>query len=846
MRPGDVLAHYRIEELLGAGGMGEVYRAHDDKLNRTVALKLLPQDSVSDPDRRRRFLQEAQTASALDHPNIVTIHDIVEADGQHFIVMQYVKGRTLRELIREGLEISMALDYAVQIAEGLSAAHAAGIVHRDLKPDNVIIDDTGRPKILDFGLAKLTEPLDVYEAETRDQVRLTKEGHIVGTAAYMSPEQAQGKKVDARSDIFSFGSVLYEMVTGKHAFEGDNVASVMAAIIKEDPLPVEPAGLDALLRRTLEKDPARRLSSMGEAKKELETIRSAPKARAAWRVPGWLGVAALLIVVALLLYALWPVPDSLPPPRVVPVTSDPGDKDYPVLSPDEGRVAFLMNGDVHVQNSSGGDALQLTDTSAEEVSAAWTPDGQRITFLRATETERAIFSISALGGAETKITNALGMEGDPTSGMSWSPDGKTLAYVDRDAPDDPIAVFLLDTVSGERTRLTNPSAQDLGDGDPIFSPDGQTIAFVRMTSQSWYSDIYLKDLNGGEEVRLTSDKREIFGLDWAADGRSIIYAADEGTTITLYRIPVSGGEPRTIEGVEGKAHRPSVSRTGSFLVYSQSTVDENIWRAPGPRSAGGEPKYLFGSTRGESSPQYSPDVTRIAFVSDRSGNWEVWLCDSDGENPVRLTRFGKFAGIPRWSPDGDTILLHARLEDHVDIYRISAAGGVPERFTTEPSNDGVPSLSRNGEWLYFNSDRSGSMQIWKMAAAGGKATQLTRNGGVQPVESFDGAFVYFMKVESGVWRVPSSGGPAEEEEIVLADVPPQGWALIEDGIAFVNEATHNFEFFDFASGEKTPFASAPKEAWQLRGLSLSPDGRWLLYPQNDAPGADIVMLENFR
>jgi serine/threonine protein kinase len=224
MQRGDTLLHYRIERMLGAGGMGAVYKARDTKLNRTVALKLLPAELTSDPERRRRFELEAQAASALDHPNIVTIHDIVEADDRLFIVMQYVRGRSLRVVIDEGLELGAALDYAIQIADGLATAHAAGIVHRDLKPENVLVGDDGRVKILDFGLAKLTEPEDPDEAETRDHLQLTKEGRVLGTAAYMSPEQAQAKEVDARSDVFSFGSLLYEMVTGKRAFPGDDLA----------------------------------------------------------------------------------------------------------------------------------------------------------------------------------------------------------------------------------------------------------------------------------------------------------------------------------------------------------------------------------------------------------------------------------------------------------------------------------------------------------------------------------------------------------------------------------------------------------------------------------------------
>ncbi len=837
------------------GGMGAVYRALDTKLNRTVAIKVLPQEWVSNHERRRRFVQEAQAASALDHPNIVTIHDITEADGRHFIVMQYVKGRTLRELVREGLEVSKSLDYAVQMADGLASAHAAGIVHRDLKPENVLVDEKGRVKILDFGIAKLTEPADVHEAETRDQVPLTKEGHILGTAAYMSPEQAQGKKVDARSDIFAFGSVFYEMLTGQPAFEGDNIASVMAAIIRDDPAPVTkvvpnaPRGIDGFLRRTLEKDPANRFSSMEEVKTELGTIQSllqAPRRVLSIKLR-WLGASAVLVIMGLSFYALQNrlLPSTsppLPPTRTVPVTSYPGVESYPAISPDGSRVAFLMNDDVYVQNTSGGNALQLTDRSTKEISLTWTPDGQRITFLRSSESGLEIYSVPVLGGAETRITGLGGIARN-VFGLSWSPDGKNLAYVDSDTPDVPQAIFLLDMETGERTRLTFPPPESIGDLYPVFSPDGGRIAFVRMATTHIVRDIYTKDLKGEEEVRLTSEGGNLsVGFDWSTDGRSIIYSLQG----RLYRIAASGGEPHPVEGVEGRAGWLSVSRNGTFLVYAQSLDDWNIWRAPGSRSQSGEPKRFFGSTRLEHTPVYSPDGTRIAFVSNRTGGQEIWICDSHGASPMRLTALEDHADRPSWSPDGEEIVFDASREGQTDVYRVSAAGGVPLRLTNEPSVDAGASWSRNGEWIYFISDRSGSRQIWKMTAAGEKATQLSQNGGWQPTESFDGAFVYFSKTEGGdgIWRLPSSGG---DEEPVLDGVYPHRWSLTEDGIAYINEVTQEFELFDFASGKRTHFSSPTGPLFPRGGgVSLSPDGRWLIYPQNDAAGIDLVMLENFR
>ncbi len=290
MKPGETVAQYRIIERLGAGGMGEVYKALDTKLNRPVALKTLRKEFVSNPDRRRRFVQEAHAASALDHPNIVTIHDIAEVDGLHFIVMQYVDGESLGELIRnQRLDLDKALDYAVQMAEGLERAHRDGIIHRDLKPDNVMVSDEGRAKLVDFGLAKLIEAPELSEEPSRKRTSeastvtkgkpLTQEGEILGTGAYMSPEQARGQKVDARSDIFSFGSVLYEMVTGQQAFSGENIVSVLASILKDEPKRVSqlvstvPADLEAVIEKALRKDREKRFQSVTEFRAALVQVK---------------------------------------------------------------------------------------------------------------------------------------------------------------------------------------------------------------------------------------------------------------------------------------------------------------------------------------------------------------------------------------------------------------------------------------------------------------------------------------------------------------------------------------------------------------------------------------------
>ena len=352
---GRSLLHYRIESQLGQGGMGVVYRALDTKLNRPVAIKVLPRDTVADPARKQRFVQEARAASALNHPNIITIHDINTAEDVDFIVMEYVPGKSLDGVIaRRGLPVGEALRYAIEIADALAAAHAAGIVHRDLKPGNVMVTDKGHVKVLDFGLAKLVQTAEGDEsAATRTAHPQTEVGTIVGTAAYMSPEQAEGRNVDARSDIFSFGAVLYEMLTGRRAFDGTSSISTLAAILHHDPAPIHefapgvPRDMVQTVARCLRKDPQRRTQLMADVKLALEDVGSSPETPSAVAsdVPRMRSGAVASALAALVVGAgltFWLLQQSAgSPPVFTPFVTEAGQEGRPAWSPDGKTVAYL-------------------------------------------------------------------------------------------------------------------------------------------------------------------------------------------------------------------------------------------------------------------------------------------------------------------------------------------------------------------------------------------------------------------------------------------------------------------------------------------------------------------------
>ncbi len=366
---GQTISHYKILEKLGEGGMGVVYKARDTRLDRFVALKILPPERVADPDRKRRFVQEAKTASALNHPHIVTIHDIDEADGVHFIAMEYVQGRTLDQLIpRHGMLLNEALKISVQMADALASAHSVGIVHRDLKPGNIMVSETGLVKVLDFGLAKLAERTESSQPDAKTlqpgSHPQTEEGTILGTVSYMSPEQAEGKKLDARSDIFSFGSVVYEMTTGQRAFQGDSKMSTLAAILNREPRPVKelsgtaPPDLEKIINRCLRKAPERRWQTMADLKVALEDLKeesdsgmlagtSTPRSSFNGRRIWVWGTAALLVIVVAVMAWVFRGGSKKPAtrPEVVPLTTYAGIEQSPSFSPDGNQLAFSWNGE---------------------------------------------------------------------------------------------------------------------------------------------------------------------------------------------------------------------------------------------------------------------------------------------------------------------------------------------------------------------------------------------------------------------------------------------------------------------------------------------------------------------
>jgi eukaryotic-like serine/threonine-protein kinase len=896
---GRTISHYDILEKLGEGGMGVIYKARDTHLDRFVAIKVLPPEKVADAERKRRFVLEAKSASALNHPNIITIHDIANDNGLDFIAMEYVPGKALNQVIaRKGLPVAEALKYAVQIADALAAAHAAGIIHRDLKPGNVMVcgapERSGLVKVLDFGLAKLTEKGDSSDREFTGSMDpgdtpASAEGIIVGTVSYMSPEQAEGKKVDARSDIFSFGALLYEMVTGRRAFQGDSRLSTLSAVLREEPKPASqiveglPRELERIIVRCLRKSPERRFQTMADLKVALQELKeesdsgslSAAPVRQQRSSRRLVWVAALLAAFALGVGTLWLMrsPSKTPEAALnpIPLTTYPGFQGLPSFSPDGNQVAFVWNGekqdndDIYVKMiGTNGPPLRLTTDPAFDHDPAWSPDGRFVAFLRTLPSGKdAVLLIPAIGGLERKIAEIF-----PGNRPTWSPDGNWLAISEKDSESERFALYLLSVDSGEKRRLTYPPKQFFGDFDPAFSADGRSLAFSRSIDahSPELSDLYVLPFSdgwkpAGEPAQVTFGNRGVEYPAWTADGREIVYGAGSFVSKGLWRVSsfahaAARAEPQRLPSVGDDASDPAISRSKHRLVYVHRFSHNSIWRMAAPSLEGkrlrspNQPTPLISSTRDDESPQFSPDGRKIAFASTRSGSLEVWVSDADGSNAVQVTSFGgPEVTTPRWSPDSARIAFDSNAAGEYDIYVVGADGGKPKRMTTDPANDGNPSWSHDGQWIYFDSARTVEQQVWKMPANGGEAVQVTKDGGYAPLESPDGKFLYYTKAlfSTSLWKVPIEGGAASK---VLENLSFYGnLAIVNGGVYFAptedtTGATSSIQFLRFGTNNISNIVTFEKS--YILGLTVSPDGAWILYSPEQQFRSELMLVENFH
>ena len=721
---GTRLGPYEIISPLGVGGMGEVYRARDSKLGRSVAIKVLPSDVARDHEKVERFQREAKVLASLNHPNIASIYGFEDSDKPG-LVMELVEGPTLADRMVMGpLPVEEALPIAKQVCEALEYAHEHGIVHRDVKPANIKVLSEGTVKLLDFGLAKALESaganIDISSSPTFTHLG-TQFGLILGTAAYMSPEQAKGKAIDRRSDIWAFGCVLFEMLTGEMAFSGETVTDTLAEIVKSEPNwsllpPNTPKPIRALLQRCLKKDPKQRLQAIGEARIAIQEVLAgkaaadepqpapAPQKRSYLPV-GWMGgfLAGAVIVAAV---AWWVTRSSTPAMmHFSAVTSFAGVQAQPALSPDGRSVAYVSDRDghynVYVGLVHGGEPVQITHEKAMKCRPSWSPDGSTLAYAELNDLGSwDIWEVPALGGSPRKVVlNAA----DP----SWTPDGRSLVYqnlIDQQ-------IWISGTES-ESAHVLVHGVPYRWETEPRVSPDGRLVAVAVRSTGGPYGELGIADVSTGIVRLLTNDNALALSPAWAPDSRSIYFSSSRGGTVNIWKIGVDGRGLRQITAGEGDDAEIDLSSDGKRLVFGTMRVNIGLSRLDA-QAKSGEPdvKVLTADpARNEFGPAYSLNGTRIAFFTNLKGaeKESIGVADANGGNATQLVRDSRLNIFPRWSPDGTHIVYGSNSDKNTEYRSIAVSGGAPQTIMSD-AVDAMFDVGRDGRLLF---QKAGEIQVF--------------------------------------------------------------------------------------------------------------------------------------
>ncbi|MGH9777049.1 MAG: protein kinase domain-containing protein [Candidatus Acidiferrales bacterium] len=869
---GRTLGQYRVVQKLGAGGMGEVYRAADTRLGRDVALKFLPEVFARDPDRLARFEREAKLLASLNHPNIAAIYGLEEADGVRFLVLELVEGETLAERLASGsLPVEEAVAVCRQIAEGLESAHSKGIIHRDLKPANIKITPEGKVKVLDFGLAKAFEgeaaARDLSQSPTMSDIA-TRSGVVLGTAAYMSPEQARGKTVDTRTDIWAFGCVLYESLSGLPVFHADTVSDTVAGILRGEPdwqfLPAEtPASLRRLLRRCLQKDAARRLQHMGDARLEIEEALVGPEEaptivapRRDWRRLALLCAGSLLVgalAASLVVLQVRPPPGQAAMQFSV-VTNFAGVEAQPTLSPDGRSVAFVSNRDgqydIYVGLVTGGSLIRITSDPNLKARPRWSPDGSKIVYARLNETGLwDIWVVPALGGTPRRL---IAGGTDP----AWSPDGKQLAYAHAVAG----TLWVADATGGNPRAVTERENIVVTHRQPAFSRDGRRLAFVRRGGGP-YGELAVVEIESGKIQELTRDGRLALSPVWSPDDRSIYFASGRGGTVNIWKIAAAGGEPVPITAGQGADAELDLSADGRRLVFSVYRENQNL--AEVDLAAPGKPalKWLTSdSARSESGPAYSPDGRRIAYFSGRQGTEfeTIWVMEADGSNAVQLVDDGRTNVYPRWTPDGRELIYSSRPREmlftsELEVRRLPLTGPPAEILNVTTASP-LSGMTSDGRVLIMDATgrtgwrEPGTKRVeWVNTACRRFPPPTVARGGVALAcvsrasdkgEPEQGLWVYLPGgISRQVFRgwVVSFAWVNDEELIVVEGKPDLSaavWRVWADGRAPARLPL------------MLPISYTFRILQPVLQFDVHPDGRRLVMSAHEVLEADIGMIEN--
>ena len=861
LESGARLGPYQILARIGAGGMGEVYRARDERLGRDVAVKVLRPSVSGDPDRVRRFEQEARAAGLLNHPNITAVYDIGSSEGSLYVVSELLEGETLGSLLASGpVPARKAIDYALQIAQGLGAAHEKGIVHRDLKPENVFVTTGGRVKILDFGLAKLGETAREPDRGVTPTSAGTEPGIVLGTLGYMSPEQVRGRPADARSDIFSFGTILFEMVAGRPAFPGASPADTMSGILKEDPFDsiagtqAIPPALERVIRHCIEKKPEERFRSAYDLAFALGSMSgsslSGPAALPeSSRSPSLLRRARLDLVLLgaagvaagiLLDRAVRPTPA----PEIVsfrPLTYSGRDLS-PAAAPDGRTIAFASerDGRRRIWLKQLATESEVALTSGHDDYPRFSPDGSMVLFQRSEGSRSSLYRVPFLGGEPRKLV-------EDASDGDWSPDGREVVFVrSRVEQGTNVSSLSITTADGARTRqIARFPGQALR--WPRWSPDGRTIALVDSGLAGAARMIRLVDVaTGGSRTISPPDGRPAVSAAWSGSGSDLLYTlATRGGGVRVIRQNVAAERSRPILSLPSNTGIVEILSAGR-LIFDTVSARQNLRELSIGPGVAIEPRWLTRGNSAERQPAYSPDASQVVFTSSRSGNLDLWALSLASGAVRRLTEDQTEDWDPVFIDSGRKLLWSSGRSGNLEIW-IGDADGTGARQVTRDGVDAQnPTATPDGAWIVYNSGNTSKPGVWKIRSDGSQPTRLVAGTTGMPEISPDGHYVAYL---TGVQRnretirvVRVADGAPAPFEIPIEIVKPtpirigrSRWMPDGRAIAFVaqnEKGVPGIFVQDFVPGQDTtatrhPLGGFDAEA-ETESFGISPDGSRLM------------------